>query len=224
MVFCTLSARRLFFRPSPAPNCGGGAGESPAGEHVPVRLLAAQRDQGPRVVRPTRSTHGRHALASLETGPAPRSDALHLEAGATLSRAVVLPRAVRWALTVAQPLPSAPFQSEDEIGDPQNPHHSARLPCEVRDGARVLRGRPAERREGDHVQVRARLDLCGALPKSVPLPRQNGGMSVVSNTLVGPHTSWGGGHLRHPDFPKTFGKSSKSTIFHEFSMKIYPFH
>ena len=31
---------------------------------------------------------------------------------------------------------------------------------------------------------------------------------------LGLHTSWGGGHLRHPDFPRTVGKSSKSTIFH----------
>ena len=33
----------------------------------------------------------------------------------------------------------------------------------------------------------------------------------------------GGGHLRHPDFPRIFGKSSKSTIFHGFSMKIDQF-
>ena len=38
-------------------------------------------------------------------------------------------------------------------------------------------------------------------------------------TALGLHTSWGGGHLRHPDFPRTIGKSSKSTIFHGFSMK-----
>ena len=37
------------------------------------------------------------------------------------------------------------------------------------------------------------------------------------------HTSWGGGQLRHPDFPIHLAKSSKSMIFHGFSMQIYQF-
>ena len=37
------------------------------------------------------------------------------------------------------------------------------------------------------------------------------------------HTSMGGGQFRHPDFPRTIRKSSKSTLFHGFSMKIDQF-
>ena len=36
---------------------------------------------------------------------------------------------------------------------------------------------------------------------------------VMLNNL-GLLTSWGGGHRRHPDFPRHLGKSSKSMIFH----------
>ena len=31
---------------------------------------------------------------------------------------------------------------------------------------------------------------------------------------LGVHTSWGGGHLRHPDFPRTIGKSWKYMLSH----------
>ena len=36
----------------------------------------------------------------------------------------------------------------------------------------------------------------------------------VGWSALGLHTSWGGAQLRHPDFPRHLGKSSKSMIFH----------
>ena len=39
-------------------------------------------------------------------------------------------------------------------------------------------------------------------------------LRVKGAYALGMHTSWGGGHGRHPDFPGHLGKPSKSMIFY----------